>query len=79
MLSVHAIRLVGITRFTHSHGERNMDTIETLYLDWFNNFCGRTVDQFAEHHGMSFELASLVIEEGRAYNHLRPEEHSLRN
>jgi hypothetical protein len=46
-----------------------MDIIETLYLDWFNNFT--STERFADHHGMSLELANMVIEEGRETNHAR--------
>jgi hypothetical protein len=46
------------------------EKIESLYIDWFNNFL--TVDRFAEHHGLTVEQASRVINTGRALNHRRP-------
>ena len=43
--------------------------LETLYLDWFNNFL--TVDRFAEYYGMTAEKANRVINIGRKLNHRR--------
>ena len=45
------------------------DRIETLYLDWFNNFL--TVERFAEYYGMSVDKAHKVIRIGRYLNHRR--------
>lgn len=43
--------------------------IETLYLDWFNNFL--TVERFAEYYGMSVDKAHRVIRIGRYLNQRR--------
>ena len=43
--------------------------IETLYLDWFNNFL--TVERFAEYYGMPVDKAHKVIRIGRYLNHRR--------
>ena len=45
--------------------------IETLYLDWFNNFL--TVDRFAEYYGMPVDKAHKVIRIGRYLNQRRAE------
>lgn len=42
--------------------------IEALYLDYVNNFL--TVEKFAEHYGVSFQLADLIISEGRERHQL---------
>jgi hypothetical protein len=43
--------------------------IETLYLDWFNNFL--TVERFAEYYEMPVAKAHRVIRIGRHLNHRR--------
>ena len=43
--------------------------IETLYLDWFNNFL--TVERFAEYYGMPVSKAYRVIRIGRHLNQRR--------
>ena len=43
--------------------------IETLYLDWFNNFL--TVERFAEYYEMPVDKAHRVIRIGRCLNHRR--------
>jgi len=37
--------------------------IQALYLDYVNNFL--TVEKFAEHYGISFQLADMIISEGK--------------
>jgi hypothetical protein len=41
--------------------------IETIYLDWCNNFL--TVEIFAEYYGLSIEKAHKVIDLGREINY----------
>lgn len=36
-------------------------TLETLYLDYFNNFL--TIEGFAEYYGISEQLAKQIIKE----------------
>jgi hypothetical protein len=43
--------------------------LETLYLDWFNNFL--TVERFAEYYEMPVAKAQRVIRIGRCLNHRR--------
>jgi hypothetical protein len=43
--------------------------LETLYLDWFNNFL--TVERFAEYYEMPVDKAHRVIRIGRCLNHRR--------
>ena len=43
--------------------------LETLYLDWFNNFL--TVERFAEYYKMPVAKAQRVIRIGRCLNHRR--------
>ena len=43
--------------------------LETLYLDWFNNFM--TVERFAEYYEMPVDKAHRVIRIGRCLNHRR--------
>ena len=45
--------------------------IETMYLDWVNNFL--TVNAFAEHYGISVRIATAIIEEGRATDNFTAE------
>jgi len=40
-----------------------------LYLDYVNNYL--TVKVFAEHHGITEELALLMLKEGMEYHELR--------
>jgi hypothetical protein len=40
-----------------------------LYLDYINNYL--TVKVFAEHPGITEELALLMLKEGREYHELR--------
>lgn len=42
--------------------------IVALYLDYVNNFL--TVERFAEHYEVSFQLADLIISEGRERHEL---------
>lgn len=49
-----------------TYPEHNVELLENLYLDYFNNFL--TVEKFAEHHSMTVEQADEVIELGRAVN-----------
>ncbi len=39
-----------------------------MYLDWVNNYL--TLEKFAEHHSISFDLAALIIKEGRILHEL---------
>lgn len=39
-----------------------------MYLDWVNNFI--SIERFAEHYGISVDLATLVIKEGRIKHEL---------
>lgn len=41
----------------------SLDNFVTLYLDYVNNFL--TVAGFAEHHGLSLETATKIVEAGR--------------
>ena len=37
--------------------------IQDYYLDYLNNFL--TLEKFAEHYGISVDLATLLVKEGR--------------
>ena len=43
-----------------------MKTLEAMYLDYVNNFL--TVGAFAEHYGISEELATAIINEFQQTN-----------
>ena len=43
-----------------------MKTLEVMYLDYVNNFL--TVGAFAEHYGISEELATAIINEFQQTN-----------
>jgi hypothetical protein len=43
-----------------------MKTLETMYLDYVNNFL--TVGAFADHYGISKELATTIINEFQQTN-----------
>ena len=45
------------------------ETIETMYLDYFNNFL--SVSCFAEYYGITEAQAERVIALGRRINHRR--------
>ena len=42
------------------------ETIDTMYLDWFNNFL--TLERFAEYYGIRDNTAKLIIKIGRLQN-----------
>ena len=51
--------------------ELNDEQLETMYLDYLNNFIG--LKGYADHYGISYELAESIIDKGRElnYNKLR--------
>jgi len=44
----------------------NNNDIETMYLDYFNNYL--TIDKFAEHNLMSWYSAKSIIKKGKLIN-----------
>lgn len=54
---------------TQAIQEISADKVESLYLDYFNNFL--SVARFAEYYGMSEKTAEYVIVQGRKINHSR--------
>ena len=50
--------------------ELNDEQLETMYLDYFNNFIG--LKGYANHYGMSYDLAESIIDKGRKVNQSKP-------
>ena len=50
------------------NGIRNLNNkeIETMYLDYFNNYL--TIDKFAEHNAISWHSAKSIIKKGKLIN-----------
>ena len=44
----------------------NNNEIETMYLDYFNNYL--TIDKFAEHNSISWISAKSIITKGKLIN-----------
>ena len=44
----------------------NNNDIETMYLDYFNNYL--TIDKFAEHNEISWHSAESIIKKGKLIN-----------
>ena len=42
-------------------------TPHEAFIEWFNNFI--TIEEFASHHGMSYDDALALIVEGREIEH----------
>lgn len=38
----------------------NRESLAALYLEWVNDYL--TIEKFAEHHGLTYEEASLLID-----------------
>lgn len=51
------------TDSSFNHPKDTQLQIETLYLDWLNNFV--IINKFAKHHGLSVEFAVALIKEGQ--------------
>lgn len=51
---------------THPQMSEVQNLIHLLYLNWLNS--AQTVKDFANNHGLTFELALAIIREGKALN-----------
>jgi len=58
-----------IEKIEHLLSLEKDDTIEALYLDYFNNYL--SVERFAFDHGFHLITANVVISKGRRINHKR--------